>query len=443
MVESFGPCIGYNALLSILLTCPRGLASSLSSLALYLAIEDLLIPPSVYHYDRRVSPNIHAPYSSGRRAFGAANPFPESSQGSLRLPRVLREATSFLLMEQNLKTLGLFRINPRTVSIDVLREAYDRGQKFIVWKEGSSVLTFSHWRQGFGEVLVDDLEQAEGFGLFCAAGLIKRWYAELRNPIFPKSCYPQLQRLYGEEHSPIEVSRILELISVDSEWSLITKTSRVILTTHLLPLLSQVIECQDWNQMTSYNLAVCFAPTLLRGPDPIEDTKISATIIRILEVAITSWTSHLALACDMTDSKFGDSLRLPESREDREDPLDDGQSSCVSEDIQIDGITLVDNDGEDEVNEDLRPPLPPRPVSNVPNATRRKPAPSLRPPPRYSTIIGQEPGGMDQLPNYSTTIEEATNGNLSSDTSFLDTAGPSQLNNTVPRKPIPKPSKGS
>ncbi|KAI9871331.1 MAG: hypothetical protein M1830_003020, partial [Pleopsidium flavum] len=81
------------------------------------------------------------------------------------------------------------------------------------------------------------------------------------------------------------------------------------------------------------------------------------------------------------------------------------------------GITLVDNDNDNDNDsdndndtsdtEDSRPPLPPRPRTRAsqhreqPGASvvRRKPAPPLEVPPRYSTIIDRPVDGA-QLPPF-------------------------------------------
>ena len=109
----------------ILITNIQGLAvSTLSSLALMTPIEDLLIPPSAYLTDRRLCSDIYAPYMSGKRAFAVGQALPVSSTGDVRLPRVLRESTSFVIIDPLIKTQGLFRINARAMEVEILKEAY-------------------------------------------------------------------------------------------------------------------------------------------------------------------------------------------------------------------------------------------------------------------------------------------------------------------------------
>ena len=397
------------------------IVSNLTGLALHMPIEDLLIPPSAYLCDRRVSPDIHAPYASGRRAFTVKQPLPLSSHGGHRLPRVLRETTNFILMDENIKTEGLFRISPAATTVDILREAFDRGQKFIMWHEKDETVIF--YRSERGQVLSDCMSQTEGYGVHAAAGLIKLWYRELRYPIIPQSSYRQLEDLFGDVDRPIDRGRLVELVSVNSAWSLLTETSRLILTKHLLPLLSRVADYQSWNQMTPRNLATCLAPSLLCGSDPIEDAKMSSIVSRVLEAAITLWKQTLAPICHQDVFTFEDSLRVPSAVEDYEDPLDDidpaspttttitstaRPSGTDSLHVQKYGITLVDNDISD--TEDSRPPLPPRPyvslrasdqagcseVESSParGVVKRKPAPAVEVPPRYSMIMADG----DRLP---------------------------------------------
>lgn len=438
--------------------------STLSGLALHIPIKDLLIPPSAYMTDRRLSKDIYVPYTKGRRAFTVPQPLPVSSSGVHRLPRVLRETSSFVVMESVIKTVGLFRIPPRAMNVDILTEAYDRGQKFIVWREGNAVLSHSHKREGVGEVWVDEMEQTEGYELHVAAALIKHWYKALREPIFPQTCYMALEKFYGsysDTKEPLKVSQLLEILSESGEWSPINETAKKILTMHLLPLLSRVTDFQEWNQMNAYNLAVCFGPCLLRGPDPVEDVRIASIITRILMAMIMHWKEDLAPIFNTDVWKFEESLRMPEAVEDREDPPQDVQGPRSSLEAQISGTTLVDNDESDEEIEQ-KPPLPPRPVvspiESAPRmaaspvesissdtAVRRKPAPPIQSLPRYSMVVTERPVTLEHMPFYNSVAPEedmAPLGNLP-ELSELPEYEPSSATATSPssiiaRKPLPK-----
>ena len=425
--------------------------STLSGLALLIPIEDLLIPPSVYLTDRSLCSEIYSPYTSGKRAFTVRHPLPTSSMGVTRLPRVLRESTGFLLTDPLVKTEGIFRINARAVEVEVLKEAYDRAQKFVVWREKTTFQVSPYRRESLGDVWVDELEQTEGFGVYTAAGLIKQWYRDLRTPIFPQESYTAIEKLYGNNDGPLGVQQLLEMLSKEeAAWSIMPITSRQILVSHLLPMLSRVTEFQDWNQMTPYNLALCFAPIMLCGPDPIKDYKISTIIRSLLEAMITHWKKDLAPAFGMDNWTFEESLRLPESIEHREDPLEEPQQAQLSADIQSSGILLQENDIDSEGEIESKPPLPPRPqqvmvetsASGEVKPVRRKPTPATQTPPRYSMIVGPEPDNdsseeraekhhhmeeLHKLPAYSM---KSTHKPVSP-----ASASPAP---TIPRKPLPK-----
>lgn len=336
--------------------------STLSALGLHIPIEDLLIPPSAYDRDRRRERNIFVPYATGRRAFGARNPLPTSTDGSLRLPRVLRETSVFLLQDQNAKTEGIFRINARAQSLEILREAYDRGQKFIIWKEQDIVMCASHWQEGHGETTVDEIVQRDGYSAYTAAGLIKLWYSKQAQPLIPEDAYSNIEASFGISGSctSIEEQPLINLLSPLSESSPLPNLSRVILSIHLFPLLSRLAAFSAENKMTAANLAVCFAPALLCGTDPIRDAKVSQILVKILQYGIENWDTSLATAFGTTESAFDDLLQTPSSIPDREDPLETEASLSASGRDGEYGIAMLNNDDTDSSEELEKPPLPPR-----------------------------------------------------------------------------------
>lgn len=401
--------------------------STLTQLGLLMPIEDLLIPTSAYLHDRRLSPDIFAPYATGKRAFSAKNPFPKDKDGNWRLPRVLRETTSFLLMDSNIRIEGIFRVAPNARVLSILKEAYDRGQKFIIWKEGTTTLPQrSQKRTGYPRV--EEIDQKDGYGVHLAAGLIKAWYRDLREPVIPHTAYDELQSLFGDPNTGINAKLLVDLISLDSKWSCLPVNSRLILTRHLLPLLSLVANEQESNKMTPFNLAVCFAPTLTCGADPVQDNRIGPVVRKLLEVMIEEWGRGLKDVCEVRSEDFMHDLKGPEDPTLYEDPLERGRlngSQKVAQvtnfgvsATQLEGIILEDNEAAESVAK--LPPLPPRPgrpvtTEEIPERTlsgespmRRKPAPPLKMPPRYSTITDFDVE-IEDVPRYSTVMADDFN----------------------------------
>ena len=395
--------------------------SSLTQLAREIPIEDLLIPPSTYLADRRVSENISALNGSGKRAFGTRNPFPTSVSGKTRFPRVLRETTSFVLMEHNITSEGLFRVPPHSRLRDSLKEAYDRGQKYIIWKDNEVTLPVPPYPHAeHQEEIIAEVVPTDAYSVYMAAAIIKAWYASLRQPIFPTESYRDLRRLYGDSQEVLELDKLTDLFSPTSEWSLLPGQSREILCRHLLPLMSAISARREQNKMNADNLAVCFAPGLLCGPDQLEDAKMSSIIRRIFAQAVKMWSEGLRKACGQTEEAFYEELKLPYNENDWEDPVDTTRDSINSDgslEDQISGITLLDNEKlptlrepRREQGDELPPPLPPR--SRAPSAksstdsVQRKPAPPLAVPPRYSTIISDAPEDVAESPvTYAATTD--------------------------------------
>ena len=278
---------------------------------------------------------------------------------------------------------------------------------------------------------------------------------DLRCPIFPPESYTALEKFYGDSDKSLEVPQLLEMLSQEAAWSVLATASRQVLTLHLLPMLSRIAEYQDWNQMTAANLALCFAPIMICGPDPIQDYKISGIVRRLLEAMIRHWKDDIAPAFNTDNVKFEDSLRLPESAEDREDPLEESDRVRPSSDAQVSGILLLDNEDDSGEEIESRPPLPPRPQqlpSSLEDSTtaRRKPAPRLQTPPHYSTLAGssssmsadqylnnvpleadlEDDDDMEELPDLPAYHTTSTQQTMS--------PPPTSPPPLIPRKPLPK-----
>lgn len=309
---------------------------------------------------------------------------------------------------------------------DVLKEAYDRGQKYIVWKDNGVTLPVPLYSNAENQdEILAEVDPKDAYSVFMAAALIKAWYASLRQPIFPTTSYGDLKRLYGDPQEVPNLHQLTDLFSPNSEWSLLPGISREIVVRHLLPLLDAVASRQEDNKMTAENLAVCFAPALLCGPDQIEDAKMSSIIRRVFTHATEMWSNGLREACQQSPEAFYQGLELPKDEADWDDPVEvtrkSGEGKASLEE-QVSGITLEDNEKAHEgfdqpypevSNDDMPPPLPPR--SRMPSAqsstdsAKRKPAPSIQTqtqPPRYSTVISDAPENVAESPmTYAATTD--------------------------------------
>lgn len=379
-------------------------------------IERLMIPPVVYLHDRKLCPDIDVPYASGRRAFGAPRPLPVNlNTGKTRLPRVLRETTTFVLHPVNIRSEGLFRIPPHSILTGALREAYDRGQMYIVWKEMGATFV----EPGMDQAMVDEVRIEDAYGVHSAASLIKTWYRELRYPIFPETSYSLLRDQFASPDVEVTLEDLENILSLNSRQSPLNTTSREILLRHLLPMLSLVAECEPENKMDSNNLAICFAMTLVCGSNQLEDAKMTSVIRRILQAAIDMWP-QLRQQLNIDPKSIWKDIQPPQEANEYEDPLEEPRPMRRSEDeTEAHRVHLLDQDsptGSDDLALERLPTLPPRPASGRPvsrnvssdenpmTVPRRKPAPE---PPRYSTIFADQ----EKAPN----VAESPDGYTSAD----------------------------
>lgn len=405
--------------------------NALSALASHYPLENLLIPPSVYLHDRKLSPDIFAPSASGKRAFGVKHPLPKSLEtGQTRLPRVLRETSTFLLLSSNVKTEGLFRIPPHSTLASILKEAYDRGQHYIIWKEKAATLV----EPGIDPSLVDEVRLEDAYGVHLAASLIKQWYRDLREPIFPESSYEYLRQKYGDPDVKVSLVDLVDIILPAGDASPLTTSSRQILTRHLLPLLSEVAAREAENKMTPENLAICFSMCLVCGSNQLEDAKVSSIVKRILWAAIEEWP-QLREGMNISPDAFFEALKPPADPREYDDPLEEirpppqrASERAVersSEDDAIEGHRIKLEDYEENAAPGRPPALPPRSLNKVttqhlpalpprPSSSgspdtpgsglgsepssaipKRKPAPPVVDPPRYSTVFDVDGNSLD------------------------------------------------
>ncbi|KAK3647879.1 hypothetical protein LTR56_007853 [Elasticomyces elasticus] len=390
--------------------------STLSQLALHIPIEKLLIPPTTYLVDRKYSPDIDVPYMSTRQAFGARHALPKNiNTGKTRLPRMLRETTSFILLPQNVVSEGLFRIPPHSTLASVLKEAYDRGQQFIIWKEKGATVV----QPGIDQALLDEVRLEDAYSVHLAASLIKLWYRELREPIIPESSYAELREKYAAPDVEVTPEDLAELILVASPASPLTPTSRDILTRHLLPLLSEVASHEEKNKMNAENLAILFSMCLVCGSNQMEDAKMANVIKKILQAAISMWP-ELRRGLGIEDGSFETDLQPPPELRDYEDPIEDEihHHQRMSEDDMVENRIVMSDMDESLAEPKQAPTLPPRPLRSravsaakqakqllpsldisITSPLKRKPAPpSANPesapaalePPRYSTVFDND-----------------------------------------------------
>ena len=138
------------------------------------------------------------------------------------------KTTSFILMKDNIETEGIFRVSPHTILIGVLQEAYDRSQKYILWKENGVTLPCPNNADAKdAQPVIDEVDCREAYGVALAASLIKVWYRDLKQPIFRVSSYQRLREEFGNLQEPPAMTKIVDLLSDHSHVNILTPISRI------------------------------------------------------------------------------------------------------------------------------------------------------------------------------------------------------------------------
>lgn len=124
------------------------------------------------------------------------------------------------------------------------------------------------------------------------SGLLKLFFRELSEPLFPCSYFPQLVNLirdlenHGGEHSDYFRTFLEDLSMIIAS---LPKTNQKVLF-FLISFLKETSEHQEKNKMTSRNLAVVFAPNIIRPKeDTIETAMLSPQISKLFDLMIENY----------------------------------------------------------------------------------------------------------------------------------------------------------
>ncbi|KAG4098378.1 Rho GTPase activation protein [Neocallimastix lanati (nom. inval.)] len=242
----------------------------LNQLSRYIPYNEITIPLKIYEYERRhkldkivmSNQNIIESSSSSSSDLSSTADSKDDSQsienagtvfgvpleqlmgyeGEYGIPKIVSDAIEFLL-ENGLKEEGLFRRSPSMHLIKTVKEAYNIGNANITIQSLNNI--------------------------HLAAVILKTFVRELPDPIFPAELYPQFKKInYKTEPSELAVEineKILDKIP----------TNNRILFAEICRLLKEVHLNSEANKMTANNLAIVWAPNLVKSGKPLEDFEMA------------------------------------------------------------------------------------------------------------------------------------------------------------------------
>ena len=149
-----------------------------------------------------------------------------------------------------LRTEGVFRISGESITIKDMKERIDRGEELELLPSSGSGSSGS----GGG---AESATTEAASNIHNLTGLFKLYWRSLGEPLFPFTHYEQFIAAVDSQSLPTTVPQLLTTLPEPNKS----------IVTYLLSFLSDVTVHFVHNKMTPLNLAVCFAPNLLRAKE--------------------------------------------------------------------------------------------------------------------------------------------------------------------------------
>ncbi|KAI4874365.1 hypothetical protein NFI96_017459 [Prochilodus magdalenae] len=148
------------------------------------------------------------------------------------IPLVVESCIRFINLN-GLHHEGIFRVPGSQLEVNRLRDTFENG---------------------------DDPLADEVCDMDTVACVLKLYFRGMENPLFPKDSYEQLMEC-GRTDDEAEKAAQLKTVILSYPPPLI------VVMRYLFAFLNHVSQYSDENMMQPYNLAVCFGPSLIRGPE--------------------------------------------------------------------------------------------------------------------------------------------------------------------------------
>lgn len=151
-----------------------------------------------------------------------------------QIPLIIRSCVRMLSL-YGLHHQGVFRVSGSQIEINCFRDAFERGEDPLA--------------------NVSDASDVNS-----VAGVLKLYFRELREPLFPIFMFDQFVECSCVENKEEFARKVQELV-------LSLPKPVFVVMRYLFAFLNHLSEFSDENMMDPYNLAICFGPTLLPIPE--------------------------------------------------------------------------------------------------------------------------------------------------------------------------------
>ncbi|KAI3370120.1 hypothetical protein L3Q82_024911, partial [Scortum barcoo] len=173
------------------------------------------------------------------------------------IPLVVESCIRYINL-YGLQQQGIFRVPGSQVEVNDIKNSFERGE----------------------DPLIDDQNEHD---INSVAGVLKLYFRGLENPLFPKERFLDFISTIKLESGAERAHHIQQIVVTLSSHHH-NRTSDVIKSSaNLKVLLSQY---SDENMMDSYNLAICFGPTLMPIPDGQDPVACQAHVNEVIKTII-------------------------------------------------------------------------------------------------------------------------------------------------------------
>lgn len=224
---------------------------TLSELAGFVPLANMTIPDAVFEHNRKVEYEVVMSPPGG----------PSSPQGSNQNSRVFGKTLSNL-MGENCEN-GLPLIVTQCMEYVLANGKEEEG----IFRRSPLSAHLKEAKKMFDEEQSVDLDK---YGVHVAAVLLKIFTRELAEPVFPSHLYSEVEKI-GQLSSDDEIVNFLAEKFIPQ---LLFPTQ--VFLKYICTSLHSIVDHVKYNKMTSYNLAVVWAPNLLRSGNPMLDVSLCA-----------------------------------------------------------------------------------------------------------------------------------------------------------------------
>ncbi|KAM7422532.1 hypothetical protein PAMA_010534 [Pampus argenteus] len=169
------------------------------------------------------------------------------------IPLVVESCVRYINL-YGLQQQGIFRVPGSQVEVNDIKNSFERGE----------------------DPLIDDQNEHD---INSVAGVLKLYFRGLENPLFPKERFLDFISTIKLESGAERAHHIQQIIVT-------LPRTIIIVMRYLFAFLNHLSQYSDENMMDSYNLAICFGPTLMPIPDGQDPVACQAHVNEVIKTII-------------------------------------------------------------------------------------------------------------------------------------------------------------